>query len=179
MLKKRSIVNSIMIIFIALTLVSAAFMIFVFSKETNRTVDSLFKENMTKLVEEKSDVLRLVLQNIENETRNMGYAIERLYDEEISQENIQKFKEAYEKDNRGILSRIDRSDKTSLFVSGDTNIDERIIKEIIITEELDSLYERIYEDVPEITCVYTTSKTFAGITGKRIPKSWRNTDNKG
>lgn len=162
-LLRRGIMKKILITLVLFEISLIAYInLFVYPKveEGNK---EFAESGLNKLISEKQISLEYLFDQVEYETENLGLWLSDKIDDEISEEDMQKFDADYFINENNILTNRFNSDHKEKYISNvyysyNNNIAKNEISQIINTEKLDLQFEKCFERIPSAEWVYVITK---------------------
>ena len=144
---KRSITVSIILIFLLFNILSIAIFTVYMQSNGKEAAVEYTRNNLLEMTREKSQLLAIAFDSIENRAELTGMYLEDM----LQQETSDTLSSDYELTEDGtIVRKRDSSKKTSeqsnIIVSANTTLSEELIREINMTECLDRFFAEIIED---------------------------------
>lgn len=155
---KRSITVSIILIFLLFNILSIAIFTVYMQSNGKEAAVEYTRNNLLEMTREKSQLLAIAFDSIENRAELTGMYLEDM----LQQETSDTLSSDYELTEDGtIVRKRDSSKKTSeqsnIIVSANTTLSEELIREINMTECLDRFFAEIIED-EEVSWCYIVTK---------------------
>lgn len=149
-LKRRSFVSQMLFLFILFHLISVIlFSYFLFQQDRKQSNENL-EDTLNEIVREKSQLISLVIERIENEAENLA----RWTENYLEDEEITKLSDEYYTSERGVLVRKDKNrleKGSSVFLPKNQKIDEKMISMIMQSEKLDVQFRQAAKNIPYIS----------------------------
>ena len=159
MKKRKSLVVNIITIFLLFNIFSVVFFTYYIQKSGQTEALRYARESSLEVINEKSEMISLAFEHIQNWTEIIGMYMEDILDDEVDK----KLSNEYVLTDDGTITRKKDTDKTdkqqsNIIVPNTTPLSEELIREINLTEKLDKYFEQISETEDTTWCYIVTKE---------------------
>lgn len=156
---RKSLATNMIIIFLVFNILSIVlFTYYVTVKEETKSTEYA-KDSMQEIVNEKSELIAITFDRIENQARLLGIWTEKMLEQE---DYSQELSGQYVLREDGTITRSKNSNKedkaqSNIIVPNTTDMTPELVREINLTEELDEPFAQIL-DSEDVTWAYITTR---------------------
>jgi two-component system, NtrC family, sensor kinase len=151
---RNSIVAKIIAVILVACILPSALFLYFYNKDKNQQMNVLIEESLSKLADEKAQVISLMMSRIESESLSVSLWIEKSITESENS-NTKQLPSGYFYDQQGTLSRVESDNNiSSIYFPAGTKLSQDTLNQIETSEALDEIFAKHLAEDQNISTIY-------------------------